>query len=570
MPRKVRRTSKMAPSEKIAEAEAANTPEAALPKGVKASKTPQAYQEMLERNRVRKRERYEIYKAARKAAKRGITPLGHEVTSATPMIQQIVAPGEKKIRAATVTETMRFSAAQARYYLSDKRFNVVPAGRRSGKTAIAKRRLRKKALTWCGPPGYRFIFGAPTHTQAKTIYWRDAKAMIPKYALARRPSESELSIELLNGAVIQVMGFDKPERVEGAPVAHIVFDEYGNMHEVVWEEHARPTLTDSQGTADFIGVPEGRNHYYRLALKAQEDIAKLGSESEWGFHTWFTSEVLPLYLGQAIADREIASAKATMDILTYQQEYEAAFVSFEGRAYYAFERDIHARERVMYDPEKDLLLCFDFNRAPGVAAIAQVLEYKGRNPRVSDDIIGFIDEVWIPKNSNTERVCRKILDTYANHPGLVFIYGDATGGAKTSQAVAGSDWDIVRNILKPVFRDRLKERVPLRNPPERVRVNSFNSKLQTADGRIHLLVDPKNCPHLVTDLEGVEVVPGTAGEIFKDPKSQLTHISDAAGYMIVQKFPLGSMVGFNVNQFIDGKYDKVIDDEIEQSEEFEE
>jgi hypothetical protein len=62
-----------------------------------------------------------------------------------------------------------------RLWTENKRFSVVPAGRRSGKTELAKRKLVasmhvKKA--WADP---RYFASAPTRDQAKRIFWRDLR-----------------------------------------------------------------------------------------------------------------------------------------------------------------------------------------------------------------------------------------------------------------------------------------------------------------------------------------------------------------------------------------------------------
>ena len=63
---------------------------------------------------------------------------------------------------------------QIRLIKEKKRFKVVPAGRRSGKTERAKRMLIKAAL---GNPGEKLFAGAPTRDQAKRIWWEDLKTM---------------------------------------------------------------------------------------------------------------------------------------------------------------------------------------------------------------------------------------------------------------------------------------------------------------------------------------------------------------------------------------------------------
>lgn len=426
---------------------------------------------------------------------------------------------------------LQLSAKQRAYYQDLHRFQILPAGRRSGKTAISKRKFVRRALNERRFHDAWFIAAAPTHNQAKRIYWNDFKRLIPPEFI-RDKSEGELVITLTNGAMIQVMGMDVPERAEGNPIRGILLDEYGNMKPHVWTAHIRPSLADRNGFAWFIGAPEGRNHYYDVWTEARADTT-----GQWGTHTWTTEEILPLYLGQEQADLEILSAKHDMDPLTYDQEYRASFVVFSGLAYYTFRSDQHAVTRCEWNPLADLILCFDFNVAPGVAVVAQ--ESK-RGTKV-------IGEVHIPNNSNTPMVCRKIIADYKTHEGDVYCYGDATGGNRGTAKLDGSDWDLIKRELGPVFNNgRLKFRVDKQNGPERSRVNAVNSRLQAVDGNRSLWVDPR-CKWTVRDFEGVRVKAGTAGEIDKDHDKKITHLTDALGYYIVKRFPIagGGAVGTN-------------------------
>lgn len=410
---------------------------------------------------------------------------------------------------------MNLSRKQRRYWESQTRYNVIPAGRRSGKSEIAKRRLVKKALSHSKYPDAWFIAGAPTRAQARRLFWNDLKKLVPSWAVGGRISESELSIPLINGAKIQVIGLEVAQRVEGTPIVHALLDECADIRPEVWPMHLRPSLSDRQGTVDFTGVPEGRNWLYDLFIDAQ-------SLDDWTAITWTSEEVLPLYLGEEEAKKELASARATLDELTYDQEYRASFVTFQGRAYYNFSLE-HNIGSWKYEPSAPLFLCFDFNVEPGVAVVIQ--EFNGNSV--------VIDEIYIPRNSNTEIVGRAVVERYGQHPGEIFVYGDATGGARGTAKIAGSDWDILKRILP----SKSRWRVPKSNPKEKSRVNAMNSRLKTADGLRHLYVN-SSCVNTIKDFEGVEFLKGSAGEIDKKGDPRLTHITDAIGYYVAKKYPI--------------------------------
>lgn len=436
---------------------------------------------------------------------------------------------------------------QQRLVNSPARFKVVPAGRRSGKTERAKRHLIKTALSCQSrfdDPAY--FAAAPTRDQAKRIYWEDLKKMVPKSFLARPPIETELTLQFITGARITVVGMDKPERIEGTPWDGGILDEYANMKEEAWRANVRPGLADRNGWCWLIGVPEGRNHYYKTykqAMQSDEDW------SDWDAFTWKSADILPIH--------EVEAAMRDLDELTFRQEYEASFVNFEGQAYYPFEDRYHCAPLFQnYNPRAPLIVMFDFNVNPGICAIAQEMDLPKRiihseGVKIGDRVLfkneivsptegtGIIGEVHIPRNSNTPAVCRKFITDWGDHAGQIHVYGDATGGAPSTSQVQGSDWDMVKNSLYGHFgSERVIMKVPKGNPSERARINAVNSRLRTGDGNIHLMVDPNKAPMTVQDFEGVRLLEGGSGELDKKTDLNLTHLTDAIGYYVQQVFPV--------------------------------
>lgn len=407
---------------------------------------------------------------------------------------------------------------QIRLWNSTARFNIVTAGRRSGKTELSKRKLVRRALYDLRFPRGAFFAAAPTRTQAKDIYWDDLIDLIPSKFILGSPKVSTLEIQLVNGNKIKVLGLDKPARIEGTPWNGGLLDEYGNMKDYAWTAHVRPALSDRLGWCDFIGVPEGRNHYFDLYDKYKD-----GSDPDWNTFYWKSADILP--------ESEIIAAKRDLDEDTFKQEYEAEFVNFTGLAYYNFTDNNLGP--VDYNPDCDLIFCFDFNVSPGVAAICQ-------EQVLPNGMMGtaFIGEVWIPRFSNTQMVCDRLINDWCHHAGKVRIYGDATGGYGSSAQLQGNDWEIVQRTLAKEFAGRMSLHVSRSNPSERSRINAVNSRIRTMDGGIKLMVNPISCKHLTKDFRQVMLLLGGRGQIDKRTALDLTHISDAAGYYIAKEFPV--------------------------------
>ncbi len=423
---------------------------------------------------------------------------------------------------------------QQAYFSSQKRFNIAHAGRRSGKTEIAKRRQVLRALRFDKPQG-RFVFAAPTHRQAVKIFWQDLVDMIPQWALYNGKKSISLSyrtIKLWNGAVLEVAGMDVPARIEGPPLDSFVGDEFGNMKPGIWELNVRPALStiDRPGEAILLGVPEGKNAYWEITCAAKDD-------PEWDIFTWHTDTINP---------SEAEKAKQSIASLAYEQEYGGGFVSFEGKCYYAFDSELNVApdgERILYDPNYPLDFSWDFNRTPGNCSISQELPaskfpwlIKRNQGKDRGKVTAVIDEIFLQQASNTEKICDILVDRWARtHKGVTRLFGDATGGAKKSSSVAGSDWDIIDAKLNGPF--NLESNVAKSNPPVRVRINAANARLVSTDGYIGTILD-KKCKFLIRDFESVSC--DNDGDILAaDKKSLLTHISDAYSYHVAQEFPIG-------------------------------
>jgi hypothetical protein len=397
-----------------------------------------------------------------------------------------------------------------------------------------------------------YVATAPTRDQAREIWWADLLELArtvpgapPGFYLAGPPELSHLKINFRSGAALQVVGLDRPQRVEGITIDGAVLDEYAATRPEAWTSSIRPALSrrGREGWAWFIGRPRGRNHFYDLFQDAK-------TRADWRAYHWKSSDIL--------SPAEIEAARRDLDPLTFSQEYEAAFVSFEGLAYYQWDRALHCRP-VQYVPGLPLIFCFDFNVDPGVAVVVQEQNLPADRCACGDLVATgklcpkcrvvvpplqttcVIGEVHIPKNSNTPAVCNRLASDWRHHRGEVHLYGDATGGARRTTQVEGNDWDMIRSYLKPHFQD-LRSRVGRGNPPERDRVNSVNTRLRSAAGVLRVAVNAQRAPNLVKDFEGVTLLVGGSGEIDKKNNEALTHLTDALGYYLHERHPLGGHI----------------------------
>ena len=93
------------------------------------------------------------------------------------------------------------------------RFRMLAAGRRFGKTHLSLVQLICWAAAKSGSLNW---YLAPTYRAAKSIAWRQLKAMVPRELFADK-NEVDLSIELVNGSRIELKGGDRRQPAWGQP-----------------------------------------------------------------------------------------------------------------------------------------------------------------------------------------------------------------------------------------------------------------------------------------------------------------------------------------------------------------
>lgn len=191
-----------------------------------------------------------------------------------------------------------------------QRWACLVAHRRAGKTVAAINDIIRAAIT-CKSPMALFGYVAPYRSQAKSVAWDYLKYFARP--VTKVTNESDLIIELLNGAKIRLFGADNADAMRGLGFDGLYLDEYGDFKPSVWGNVVRPALSDKQGWCVFGGTPKGKNQFWSI----YETSRKLPNE-------WFTLS-LPASQSKLLPESELEAAKAQLAEDQYLQEYECSF-----------------------------------------------------------------------------------------------------------------------------------------------------------------------------------------------------------------------------------------------------
>lgn len=411
-------------------------------------------------------------------------------------------------------------ATQRALWQCPKRFVAVPAGRGSGKTELAKRRLVRYLAVKKPWPDPRYFYAAPTSSQAVLIAWDHFLSLIPEKWIASVAIASR-RIKTVFGSELRIVGMDKPQRIEGVQWDGCVLDESCDLKPKVFDLNVLPMLLHRNGWCWRIGVPkrqgpscsEFRQFYEKAIAGELEDTA--------GF-SWPSSDIL--------SPAVIADVRLRMDIKDFREQLEAKFETAGGQIFYAFDKDRTVRS-CTYDSKLPIIVGSDFNVDPMSWCLGH--RHQGQ--------MEWFDEIF-KRDTNTEECLNILWARYGTHRGGFEFYGDATSSARKTSASL-SDYKQILSDSRFISAGRTVH-YPAGNPPRRDRFAACNAMFCNAASQYRMHVDMR-CEHLIDDLQSRYYTPGTT-----EPKDtgDLGHMTDAMGYVVYSLFPIEVPVSTNVPQ----------------------
>lgn len=272
--------------------------------------------------------------------------------------------------------------AQRRIHNSTARFQVVAAGRRTGKSTaggmellpeVYRAYLQKDRLAEKGLRHEYWIVG-PQYTDAekefRSFYNACKRLKMPfdKPGTYYDARAGNLQVSLWNGRfLLQGQSAKYPEHLVGEGLNGVIMAEAAKMKLRIWEQFIRPTLADYRGWAKFNSTPEGRNWFYDFWRDGQN-----GLDPEWEsfrFPSWANEKLFPL----GRLDPEIISMIKGMSDVMAGQEIEAKFSKYVGQVFKLWDEEWHVDPAVEYNPDWPLYVATDYGWTnPNVVLFIQV------------------------------------------------------------------------------------------------------------------------------------------------------------------------------------------------------
>jgi len=391
--------------------------------------------------------------------------------------------------------------AQGEVFNSDKRFRLLVAGRRFGKSYLSCIELLRGAIS---RPGEVYFYCAPTYRMAKDIAWKELKRLVPKTWIQAK-NETDLRLDLINGSSIELKGTENAMALRGRSLAGVVLDEAAFMERDVWAEVIRPALADKQGWALFISTPDGTASWFY-------DMWCFCGEQEWDdWQRWSFTTIE----GGNVKKEEVEAAKSQLDPRTFRQEFEASFENLTGLVAVSF-NDENIDKEVADLHMLPLLLGLDFNVDPmaGICAVKH------------NNTLYVFDEIMLTGGATTWDFTEEVVRRYGVDRRIIAC-PDPTGSARKTSGVGVTDHNILRRSGFTVMSPKSPWKI-------RDKITAVNTALYDANGERRTLIHPR-CKELIKALRTLTYAPNTG---LPNKNLGVDHAFDAFGYLCLQQFNL--------------------------------
>jgi hypothetical protein len=430
--------------------------------------------------------------------------------------------------------------AQRRIHASKARFQVVAAGRRTGKSTAGGMELlpecyrafmQRNRLEDMGLRHEYWIVG-PQYTDSE----KEFRAFYNKAKYLQMPFDKpgtyydarggDMQMSLWGGRfLVKAQSAKYPEHLVGEGLHGVIMAEAAKMKKRIWDQYIRPTLADYRGWAKFNSTPEGRNWFYELWQEAVHSVDPAWLEWEgFRFPSWANERLFPL--GEN--DPEILSMLAGMSPEMGDQEVRAKFSRYVGQVFKDWDEEWHVNGQIAtYNPAWPVFLATDYGWTnPNVVLFIQIDPW---------DHVHVIDEYY-QSHRSPEEVAHD-LETGAQsaaHPSLVRVasrlYPDPADPAASHtladrlrlqvQTGTGGEIKTRLEIIRKWLKDE-NEHLPYDNP----------------DRRPRLIVNPK-CRMLVSEMDAYRY-PKSKDEQINEPENPLKkddHAPEALGRFFMGHF----------------------------------
>jgi phage terminase large subunit len=384
------------------------------------------------------------------------------------------------------------SSSQEKFLLSDKNFTLFCGGLGSGKTHGGALWAMLMVLSY---PNTKGLITANSYSQLKKATLVTFFKLLDESGIQYKYKSQDGIIDVFVGdriAQVYCISMEKYDFLRGIEVGWAWSDECAFYREEAFDV-LMGRIRDRRGTCQWKGTttPNGYNWLYTKFVQSPLDSSAV--------ITARTTDNL-----ENLSDHYYKNLVGSYDSKLARQELNGEFVNLSsGKVYYAFDREKHVKDFKRLRGTQTIF-GIDFNVDPLCGVYGYII----------NDHLYIFDELYL-RDSNTFEAAK---ETRRRYQEIIEVIPDATGARRqSSQASGKTDHEILRRT--PGF-----QVAKVLNPPVKDRLNNINRLFYHHKITIH-----PSCKYLIADLEQL---------VHENKDPELSHISDALGYVAWKKFPL--------------------------------
>lgn len=483
---------------------------------------------------------------------------------------------------------------------------VISCGSGFGKTVLIKESAIRKALKSTVKGGELWIV-APNNEAVKDIYWYDLLNRINflgydklnpkrnKFLIDANERDKKIYVRNAGGnyqrndyyTEIALKSAEAPKTLAGHTIIWLGIDEMFLIPKKIWTQYLHPRATRGNAEVFIISTPNGHDHFWELWELGNNKSPKYNPNwKSWQCDTWDN----PLY-----TEQEIREAGKDLNEWEFNQIYRGSFDLPTGRVYLNFDDNKNVKhEPIHIDYSLPLYMTWDFNAKNMATSICQVIpgnaEYQLLIEKKSELMLQLKDaeltdidrelinqklnevieaiklspvkeqqevlnviKTFFSKNYTDSEKQSEWIKEWLNEigwTGKIMVYGDSSGGAKSSVSEK-TNWSNIRHAFDEW---ETYYEYPKSNPDPVDRINAVNRKLRNTNSEIGIYVNFDECKQLITDFQ--QVTRKANGEVDKDRLERLgmNHAVEGLGYLIHKRFPIKRKSYANILTEDDFKY----------------
>jgi phage FluMu gp28-like protein len=273
-------------------------------------------------------------------------------------------------------------------------------GRQVGKTLLSQNLLLKWGLE---NNNQTIMFVSPVYSQARKVF-TDIEKALAGTPLITSSNKSNYEMSFINGTKIIFRSSENSDSLRGYTLDYLICDEAAFIKDDVWNTILKPTILVRGKKVLFISTPKGKNWFYTLHTRGQDDSQK----------EYITLQASS-YDNPYINKDELDEAKRTLPEDIFKQEILGQFIDTGGEVFTDIDRYCVVNNYTPKQSGKKYYAGIDFGRQNDYTALTIF----------NDD--GVVVYMWRERQQEWSRIIQHLSNKLREYDAITLVEVNSIG-----------------------------------------------------------------------------------------------------------------------------------------------